>query len=138
MAQSILDERADDAQRDAILQILSGEHQEPSTMFNIIGSTIAEEKETLVLPIHLNWDWAARSARIEIPGVAVGDFEPIKNPVTGEPHYAMIRLYSGFEFRDAEMASATAKGTGDIQFDYRDRYAFLIDTSYGPQGIVEH
>ncbi len=138
VAQTILDERADEAQRAAILKILSGEEQEPTTMFNIIGSTIAEEKETLVLPIHLNWDWETRSGRIEIPGVAVGDFEPIKNPVTGEPHYAMIRLYSGFEFRDAEMASATAKGTGDIQFDYSDRYAFLIDTSYGPQGIVEH
>jgi hypothetical protein len=137
VAQAIVDERADEDQRDAILQILSGQEQEPSTMFNIVGSTIAEEKETLYLPIHLVWDWDARTGRIEIPGVAEGDFEPIRNPVTGKPHHAMIRLYSGFEFRDAEMASATAKGTGEIQFDYRDRYAFLIDTSYGPHGIIE-
>lgn len=38
--------------------------------------------------------------------------------------------------RDAEMASATAKGTGDIKFDFAGRYAFLIDVTYGPQGIV--
>ena len=61
----------------------------------------------------------------------------MKNPVTGKPHYAMIRLYSGFEFRDAELASANAKGTGAIQFDYDGRYAFLIDVIYGPQGIIE-
>ena len=67
----------------------------------------------------------------------MNDFEAIKNPVTGEPHYAMIRLYSGFEFRDAEIASATAKGMGEIAFDFADRYAFLTDVTYGPQGIIE-
>lgn len=138
VAQAIIDERADRAQRDAILKILSGEEQEPTTMFNIVGSTIAEEKETLYLPIQMEWDLSARTGRIEIPGVAGGRFQPIRNPVTGKPHHAMIRLYSGFEFRDAEMASATAKGVGEIQFDYADRYAFLIDTSYGPHGIIEH
>ena len=73
---------------------------------------------------------------IDIPGVATGRFEPIKNPVTGKPHHAMIRLYSGFEFHEAEMASATAKGTGAIQFDFADRYAFLIDVTYGPHGLI--
>lgn len=137
VAQAIIEERADQAQRDAILKILSGEEQEPTTVFNIVGSTIAEELEALYLPIAMEWDWQARSGRIEIPGVAQGRFEPIKNPVTGAPHHAMIRLYTGFEFRDAEMASATAKGVGGIQFDYAGRYAFLIDETYGPQGIIE-
>ena len=136
-AQAIIDERADDAQRDAILKILSGEEQEPTTGFNIVGSTIAEEKETLYLPIELEWDWQARSGRIAIPGVAEGAVEAIKNPVTGDPHHALIRLYSGFEFRDAEMASGTAKGLGEIQFDFADRYAFLIDVTYGPEGIID-
>jgi hypothetical protein len=137
IAQGIIDESASEAQRDAILKILSGEEQEPTTVFNIIGSTIEEEFDTLYLPIDLEWDWPMRSGRISIPGVAEGSVEPIKNPVTGNPHYAMIKLHSGFEFRDAEMASATAKGTGDIEFDFADRYAFLIDVTYGPQGIIE-
>ena len=137
-AQGIVDERADDAQRNAIISILSGEEQEPTTMFNIIGSTIAEELDTLFLPIEMEWDLTERTGRIHIPGVAEGTFEPIKNPVTGKPHYAMIRLYSGFEFNEAEMASATAKGTGGIKFDYSNRYGFLMDERYGPQGIIEH
>jgi hypothetical protein len=136
IAQGIIDESASDAQREAILKILSGEEQEPTTVFNIIGSTIEDEFDTLYLPIDLDWDWPTRSGRISIPGVAEGSLEPIKNPVTGKPHHAMIRLHSGFEFRDAEMASATARGSGDIKFDFADRYAFLIDVTYGPQGII--
>ena len=135
-AQGIVDERANEAQREAIVKILSGEEQAPTTMFNIIGSTIAEEEDTLYLPIDMGWDWEGRNGHIDIPGVATGKFEPIKNPVTGKPHHAMIRLYSGFEFRDAEMASATAKATGAIQFDFADRYAFLIDVVYGPEGLI--
>ncbi len=67
------------------MKILSGEGQEATTGFNIIGSTIAEEKETLYLPIELEWDWQARSGRISITEVAEGTLEPIKNPVTGAP-----------------------------------------------------
>lgn len=136
IAQAIVEEGADDAQRDAILKILSGEEQEPTTMFNIIGATIAEEMDTLFVPIDMQWNMEARSGRIDIPGVAQGTFEPIKNPVTGADHHAMIRLYSGFEFHDAEMSSGTAKGTGDIKFDFAGRYAFLIDVTYGPTGLV--
>ena len=136
-AQGIIEDRASEEQREAILKILSGEEQEPTTVFNIVGSTIAKEEDTLYAPIDMEWDWDARTGRIDIPGVAQGTFEPIRNPVTGSPNYSMIRLYHGFEFRDAEMASANAKGTGAIEFDYTNRYAFLIDVTYGPQGIIE-
>ncbi len=138
IAQGIVDERADEAQRKAIISILSGEEQEPTTVFNIIGSTISEELDTLFLPIEMEWNLAKRSGRIHIPGVAEGKFEPIRNPVTGKPHYAMIRLYSGFEFNEAELASADAKGAGEIRFDYSNRYAFLMDETYGPQGILQN
>ena len=137
VAQLIVDPSASESQREALIKILSGEEQDATTIFNIIGSTIEEEKETLFVPIEMKWDWDARSGHINIPGVAEGTFEPIKNPVTGAPNYSMIRLYQGFEFRDAEMASATAKATGEIAFDYANRYAFLIDTAYGPHGIIE-
>ncbi|MCP4330895.1 MAG: DUF1326 domain-containing protein [Alphaproteobacteria bacterium] len=135
-AQGIIDERADQAQREAIIKILSGEEQEPTTMFNIIGGTIAAEEDTLYLPIDMAWDMAARSGHIDIPGVAKGNFEPIRNPVTGKPHYAKITLNDGFEFHEAEMASADAEGTGEIKFNCAGRYAFLIDVSYGPHGII--
>ncbi len=135
-AQGIIDERADDKQREAIIKILSGEEQEPTTVFNIVGSTIETEAETLFLPIDMAWDMAARTGHIDIPGVARGTFEPIRNPVTGKPHFAKIMLNDGFEFREADMASADAKGTGEIDFDYTGRYAFLIDVTYGPQGII--
>lgn len=47
-------------------------------------------------------------------------------------------MYSGFEFRQAEMASADAKGIREIEFDYGNRYVFWVAESRDPQGISEH
>ena len=38
--------------------------------------------------------------------------EPIRNPVTGKAHRAVIRLPKGFEFREAEMGSSAIRSTG--------------------------
>jgi hypothetical protein len=64
--------------------------------------------------------------------------EPIRNPVTGAPHRALIRLPEGFEFREAEVGSGTFRGEGDdLGFQNRDCYAALTHVAYGPYGIVE-
>ena len=80
-------------------------------------------------------EFEARTGHVSMPGVAELSVEPIKNPVTGKSHHAMIRLHTGFEFRDAEMASGTATGTGEIKFDFAGRYAFLSHVHYTPYGI---
>jgi hypothetical protein len=43
VAQAIIDKRADRAQRDAVIKILSGEEQEPTTVFNIVGATLERQ-----------------------------------------------------------------------------------------------
>ena len=78
VAQLIVDPSASEEQREALIKILSGEEQEPTTVFNIIGSTIEKEEDTLFTPIDMAWDWDARSGHITIPEVAEGSFEPIK------------------------------------------------------------
>ncbi len=135
VVQGIVDEKANPAQREALIKILSGEEQEAHTAFNIYGSTIEEEKETLFMTIDMDWDFEARTGRVSMPGVAELAIEPIKNPVTGKPHHAMIRLHTGFEFRDAEIASGTASGTGEIKFDFAGRYAYLSRIHYTPYGL---
>jgi hypothetical protein len=60
----------------------------------------------------------------------------MRNPVTGEPHYARVVLPGGFEFNEAELASSTFTGLGDWQFDYKDRTAIFSQFAYGPQGIL--
>jgi hypothetical protein len=136
--QGIIDERASPAQREALLKILGGQEQEPTTVYNIYGATIAKELDPVFAPIEFAGDVAARTGRLVVPGVMEMTIEPIRNPVTGLPHRALIRLPEGFEFREAEVGSGTFKGEGDeLGFDNRECYAALTHVAYGPYGIVE-
>ncbi len=135
--QGFIDERADAAQREAIIKILSGEEQEPHTVFNIYGATMATEFDTVFAAIEFECDVEARTARFVVPGHLDLSVTPIVNPVTGKPHRAQIRLPEGWEFRQAEAANAKFTGAGEISFDYRDSYAALFRVAYGPYGIIE-
>lgn len=136
--QRIIDERAAEAQREALLKILGGEEQEPTTIFNIYNSTMAKELDPVFAPIEFACDIEARTGRLVVPGVMELSIEPIKSPVTGLPHRALIRLPQGFEFREAEMASGTFGARGELAMADRDRYAALFPAAYGPWGVVEH
>ena len=64
--QPIIDERADDAQRDALFYILSGEDQKAGTMFQIFSTIIESIKDPQFSKITFEWDLTKRSARIEV------------------------------------------------------------------------
>jgi hypothetical protein len=81
--QAVIDERITDDQRDALFTILSGEEQEPTTVFNIYGSTIETEYEPIFAPIEFEWDMEARTGWVSVPDVLEARYEPIRNPVTG-------------------------------------------------------
>ena len=82
----IIDERASDAQREAIFYILSGEDQPVGTMFQIFSVIIETIKEPLFAPITFEWDLDKREARIEVPETVRARSEPIRNPVTDAEH----------------------------------------------------
>ncbi len=80
----------------------------------------------------------ARTGRFEVPGVLELKLEPIKNPVTGADHFAQIVLPTGFEFRKAEMASATFQSEGnDFGMAHDKVYGVMWQAAYGPHGIIE-
>lgn len=134
--QAIIDDRANEEQIDALLKILSGEEQEPTTMFNVYGSTIEEEFDPLFLPIECEFDLDKRRARVAIPGVAETSTEPIRNPVTGAEHRARVLLPEGFEYREAEMANGSAKGTGEIKIDWTGRHSSPSYITLTPLGLA--
>ncbi|MFQ5939253.1 MAG: DUF1326 domain-containing protein, partial [Alphaproteobacteria bacterium] len=135
-AQAIIDERAGDSQREALLKILSGEEQEPTTPFNIYGSTIENEFDPLFLPIEFEFDLDRRTGRALIPGILEASSEPIRNPVTGAEHRARVQLPEGFEYHEAEMASGSAKGTGEVKFDWTGRHSSLSYVTLTPYGLA--
>lgn len=137
VVQGIVDERASEAQRKALFRILGGEDQEPTTAFNIYGSTIERELDPVFAPIEFECDLEAATGRLHVPGIMELQIEPIRNPVTGRPHRAVIRLPEGFEFREAEMGSGRASSEGDLSFGLENRYAYLTEVAYGPSGVIE-
>ena len=137
VAQGFIDARATPEQRDALLQIMSGKEQEPTTVFNVYGSTIARELDLIVAPVEFTVDMKARTGGFRVPGVMEMSLEPIRNPVTGAEHVAQIRLPNGFEFREAEMASGRIKAEGpDLGMSHAKCYGSLTYVAYGPKGVI--
>jgi hypothetical protein len=134
---AIIDERADEAQRAALLTILSGQEQELTTAFSIYASTIAKDLGVLFAPVEFEWDIQARIGRFAVHDLLEAELEPIRNPVTGARHPAVIKLPQGFEFREAEMASSTFRSKEPLPQEYQNRYGFLTYVTYGPYGVIE-
>jgi hypothetical protein len=121
---------------EALFTILGGKEQDPFTGFAIYASTITNEPSPLFADIDLEWDLAGRKGRFVVANVLAAEVEPIRNPVTGAPHFIAIRPQDGFEFREAEMASGTFWSRGEIDQRHEKRFASLTYVSYGPHGII--
>lgn len=133
---SVVDRSASEEQVDALFTILSGQDQEPTTGFAIYASTIAHEPDPVFADIKFDFDLKGRRGRFFVENILEADIEPIRNPVTGEAHHIAIRPHRGFEFREAEMASASFWSKGELDLTHSGRFAAMSFVSYGPHGII--
>ena len=63
--------------------------------------------------------------------------EPIKNPVSGEPHRVRIDIPNGFEFTLAEMASGTTKTQGIVNLPNNNQsYSHLTELHWNNSGLI--
>ncbi len=137
--QPVVDERADEKQREALLNIMSGEDTEPfATMFAVFASTVTQVFDPIFAPIDFEVDVDGRTGRLSIPGVAEMKGEPIRNPVTGNIHRARIDLPNGFEYTLAEMGSGTSKSSGNIALELTNSYGQFADIHLNNHGIVRN
>ena len=135
--QLIVDERADEGQRAALLSIMQGEETEPMmTMWAVYTAMTATTLEPLARPIDFEVDVDERRARLVVPGVIESAGEPIRNPVTGAPSRARIDKPEGFEFTLAEIGSGTTKTTGAIALDLEASYAQFAEIHLTHKGVV--
>jgi len=135
--QPIVDERASPEQRNALLSILSGQESVPgATYFQVFMSMIDKVHDPLFKPITFAADVENATGHFKVPGVVDSKAEPIRNPVTGQPHYAKLSLRKGFEFLSAEFASSTTKSQGKIALDWTGRHGHLAMIHITGQGLV--
>jgi hypothetical protein len=135
--QLIVDEKADEAQRDALLRIMRGEETEPmTTMWSVYAHMTTTILEPLFKPIDFEVDVEARTARLSVPGIIEGKGEPIRNPATGNIHRARIDLPHGFEYEIAEIGSGTTKTMGGIELNLEASYGQFAELHLTNTGVV--
>lgn len=134
--QSIVDERADDRQRGAVVKILHGEETEPgATIFQVFSTTMSKVLDPIFAPIEFRCDVKRRTAWVVVPGLVEAKGEPIRNAVTGAEHRVRVQLPNGFEYAEAEYGSGSTRSKGDVELEFTNthgHFAYLHLTQNGP------
>ncbi|MGB3746050.1 MAG: DUF1326 domain-containing protein [Xanthobacteraceae bacterium] len=133
----VIDERANEAQRAALLRIVTGQDTEPgATIFQVFSTTFEKLHEPIFAPIDFEVDIDARKGRLVVRGITEGRGEPIKNPVTGVAHRARIDIPDGFEYSLAEIGRGWTKVARPMQFTLADSYAQFAHVNLCQSGIL--
>lgn len=133
----IVDERANDAQRDALLRIMSGLDAVPgSNFFQVFSTTFEKMHDPVFAPIELDVDINGRSARFSVPGWVDARGEPIRNPVTGEEQRSRIGLPNGFEYDICEVGRGWATTQGPVDVQLADSHAHFAKLHMTESGVV--
>ncbi len=139
--QIVIDERADEAQRNALDTILRGkETEEAATHWWVFHAMSETTHPTLFKPIELDIDIDARRAKAVIPGVVESAGRPITPPHSDEEHRVRIDIPNGIEFEFAEIGSASTKTGSDlaINLELSDSYGQFNKLRHGGSGVVKH
>jgi hypothetical protein len=135
--QSIIDERANPAQRDALAKILRGESTAPGvTHFSVFASTMSEILDPIYAPIECAIDVEQRTARVRVPGLVECDGTPMFSPFDGSPVRAGIGLPNGFEFTYAEVGSGSTRSRAGIELDFSKTHAHLFEMALNQDGVI--
>ena len=133
----VIDERATEAQRTALLRILSGQDTEPgATIFQVFSTSFEKFHAPIFAAIDLAVDIDARKGRLVVRGVTEGRGEPIKNPVSGEEYRVRIDIPKGFEYTLAEMGRAWTTVSSPMKFELADTYAQFAHVNLCQSGIL--
>ena len=125
----LFDERATPQQREALFKIASGEAG--GLPFELIVQTFSTVLEPQYVPFTFNLK--GRDSSVTIGNIVTASFEPIKNPISGEPEGLRVEHETGFMFKSAECISAKSwksavqglmfSGTGQAGFIAKVKYS---------------
>jgi hypothetical protein len=137
-AETLIDKRANEAQRKSLLRIVSGQDTDPgATIFNVFASTFEKVHEPIFCDIEFTIDIERRRARIFVPGHIDTRGEPILNPVTKKEHRVRIDSPNGFEYKFAEVGRGWSKTSGPLELDLADSYGQFCQLNLSQSGVVD-
>src|SRR5688572_26793991 len=97
-----IDEKANAAQREALVEIASG--KAGGLPFEIVVTTFSKINERRFVSI--TFSMSGRNSSVKVGNVMDVLLEPIKNPVTDEPESVRVEHSTGFIFKQAVAVSA--------------------------------
>jgi hypothetical protein len=134
---AFVDERADAAQREGLLRIMTGQDTAPfATMFAVYASTVVKMHDPVFTTIDVEIDVDGRTARVVVPDYIELTGRPIRNPVSGADSRAQIVLPDGFEYELAEIGSATSRTRGPVLVEIDDKYGQFARLHLNNDGVV--
>lgn len=136
-AQLIVDRRATEPQRNALLRILHGEDTRPgATIFQVFASTLSKVYDPVFTDIDFAVDIDKRRSHLKVADYIEQRGEPIVNPVTGAEHRVRIETVGGFEFTKAEIGRGWSTTKGPVAFELKDSYGQFAELHLGQDGII--
>jgi hypothetical protein len=136
-AMPIIDVRADEKQREALLRILSGQDTAPgATIFSVFAATFIKGHDPVFAEIDFTVDIEKRRAQLRIADYVEMRGEPIINPVSGQEYRGRIDLPNGFEYTLAEMGRGWTRTTGPLAIEHSDSYGQFCELHLGQDGII--
>jgi hypothetical protein len=123
-----VDARANQAQREALLQIVRG--RAGGAPFDILVTTFDKILDPLFLRFQFNFN--GRSSGVRIGTSVAVSLAPIMNPVTRQPESVHVEHGTGFVFKRAECASAEEMrvAVGELDFSWPKKAAFVTQVKY--------
>ncbi len=125
-----IDDRATDEQRKAVEAIATGRAGGP---IGILMSTVTAGIDARSAKI--TFDPRGKDSSYSVEGHVAVEFEPIRNPVTGEEHHVSTLLHTGMlnKREDHYSTKKLSVDAGDIRFSYPGRNAFTSRVTWeGP------
>ena len=134
-AEIFIDESANDSQREALGQILSGNAGGP--IFEILASIVTTVHGPHFVPIQWEFDKAARKARVSVDGTVQTESAPLTIPATDDEQRVIVQLPNGFEYKESEVAQAKSlRSTGEIKFDWTATHSSLAEVEHTDEALV--
>ena len=133
----IVDERATEKQRQAILTIMSGQDSVAgANVFQVFSTTLEKVHDPLFKPIAFRADYENCEGQFSVPDVVTTTAQPIRNPVTGKPHHVKVALRDSFEFAEAQFGSGTITSKGPISVNTVDKHVHIAHLHMTGTGLL--
>jgi hypothetical protein len=133
---TILDENANEEQRNALLGIMRGEDAAPGSFFHIFATTMEKVHPLVIAAVDFDIDVDRRRAKLVVPGYMQSVGEPLISPVTGTELQVRLEMPKGCDFRRAEIGRGWTVTEEPISFDLADTYGRFARIRMNQDGVI--